>query len=774
MSGSGQFGTNVGGIYYEVDLDTRKVIDGARVVDRELDKAARSFNIITRAIQLYAAALTLVKAAQAADDVRMLGARLEIAAGSAEKGAAALAELQRIAARTQTELAANVSVFSRLNSSILAMGGTQRDTLRITELLTMAIRVSGASAAEASSAMTQFAQALGSGRLQGDELRSLLENAPYLMQQLADGIGVPIGALKQMGEEGKLTADVVTNALAKAAGKIEADFAKVPATLSGAMTQAADAARRANEALDTLTGTSAALTGAVQGTGQVLDMLADQLRGAATESDKLGRNDAVKQWAEGTRWALSFLVDGVDIVRRAFGVTGQYLYGVIASTSAALRGELEASNSYWADTEKRVEAMMSQQLAGARMRQQIEAMATGTDGSDPMDRRARGGAPSNLKPAGGTGDKSKFDALAYLAKLRKETATAYEEIDLIEQEALRKTAQLQAEGKLNAQQAAEARLLIEMKAVQARRELVLNAAEEERQRIERDGKQEIAIEQRLAEERARGRRLAEDTIVGGDPIRQLLLETERRSAVLAEAAARDQEAAALYSEARVALENETQRRITDIVAKNEADRLAAQSQLLTAYGSLFGSLADTVKTFEGEQSSAYRAMFAVSKAFAIADSIIKIQQGVANALSLPYPANIAAAASVAASAAGIVSTIKGTQYGGGRQYGGGTEAGMLYKVNETGRPEMFTAANGSQYMLPNTRGEVTPADKVGGGMSVSIVVQNMAPGVEVTPSVDERTQTVTIAVREVAAQIRARQGPVWSAMSSTTNVKGVR
>ncbi|PSW53066.1 hypothetical protein C0W50_19855, partial [Photobacterium leiognathi subsp. mandapamensis] len=67
------------------------------------------------------------------------------------------------------------------------------------------------------------------------------------------------------------------------------------------------------------------------------------------------------------------------------------------------------------------------------------------------------------------------------------------------------------------------------------------------------------------------------------------------------------------------------------------------------------------KTFAGKQSGIYKAMFAASKAFAIAESIIKIQQGIANAASLPFPANIPAMATVAASTMSIVSTISGTE-----------------------------------------------------------------------------------------------------------------
>ncbi|MEY2655412.1 MAG: hypothetical protein RLZZ524_2440, partial [Pseudomonadota bacterium] len=313
----------VGGIYYDVTLDTRKLVDGTRVVDTELEKASASFNRITQAVKLYAAAMALVKSAQLADDMRLLAARVQVAAGSLENAATAMGALQRISARTQTEIAANVAVFTRLNSSIQQMGGNQGDTLRVTELLGMAIKVSGASAVEASSAMTQFGQALGSGKLAGDELRSLLENAPYLMQQLAAGIGVPVGALKALGEEGKLTADVVTEALSKAAGKIEDDFRKLPQTLGAAMDVTADAAKRANLAFDTLTGTSAALTGATQGVGKVLDMLAQQFDAATSEAQRLGRSKAAETWSDRTVLALSYVADAADVVWQTISVLGR-------------------------------------------------------------------------------------------------------------------------------------------------------------------------------------------------------------------------------------------------------------------------------------------------------------------------------------------------------------------------------------------------------------------------------------------------------------------
>jgi tape measure domain-containing protein len=695
---------------------------------------------------------------------------VQVAAGSIEAGAAAMGELQRISARTQTELAATAGVFNRLNSSILAMGGNQNDTLRITELLGKAIKVSGASGVEASSAMTQFGQALGSGKLAGDELRSLLENAPYLMQQLAAGIGVPVGALKQLGEEGKLTADVVTTALGKAAGRIDEDFKKLPQTFSGAMTQVADAAQRANEKLDDLTGSSAALTGVAKGVAEVLDQLATQFGNATTEADKLGRSDTVKTWSAATTLALSYVADAADFVIRGFRQTGLVIYETAMAAKAAANGGFKEAGERLAGLKQQLVEIGSAQFAGAKIRDGIAATAAQRSVED------RGFIPDipNSKLKGPPGDKgkggSKFDSAGYLAGLAKQTAEGLDKVNLVEEEALRKNAAMLAEGKISRETAAKAVTLIEANAAYERQEIQRAAGEEYRARIEADGEKEIALAKRMAAEKAKGQQFATGILGQGDEVLRLQLELEAKSALLVQYAEQDQANMQLYAEAKVALEQQTAERIAEIANKRNADALASQSQVLTGYGSLFGSLADITKGFAGEQSSAYKAMFAVSKAFAIADSIVKIQQGIANAMSLPYPANIAAAASTAAAAAGLVSTIQGTNFGGGRMTGGNVGAGTAVRINEAGRPEMFTAGNGAQYLLPTADGRVTPAGGSGGGSPQwTVIINNAPPGT--SASVNNEARTVQVNVAEVAAQITERRGPVWSALQ-TTNVQG--
>lgn len=126
----------------------------------------------------------------------------------------------------------------------------------------------------------------------------------------------------------------------------------------------------------------------------------------------------------------------------------------------------------------------------------------------------------------------------------------------------------------------------------------------------------------------------------------------------------------------------------DYTARQMAMEQERQSMVLSASASMFGEMAGLAKTFAGEQSDAYKALFAVSKAFAIADATIKVTQAIATAAaSTTWPANLAAMASVAASTAGLVGTIAGTNFSGAYDQGGIIPAGSIGLVGEYG-PEL--------------------------------------------------------------------------------------
>lgn len=184
--------------------------------------------------------------AAAADSYNLMTARLKLATGSQDEFNTAQTELRRIAAQTEAPLASLVTLYGRISRPLKEAGRSQADILRVTEAVATSFRLSGASAQEAENGVIQFAQALGSGALRGDEFNSVAEQAPRLMQALADGIGVPVSALKEMAAQGLLTTSVVADALGGQLEVLREASATLPDTVGGAMNKLAD---RWNEAI---------------------------------------------------------------------------------------------------------------------------------------------------------------------------------------------------------------------------------------------------------------------------------------------------------------------------------------------------------------------------------------------------------------------------------------------------------------------------------------------------------------------------------------------
>lgn len=178
--------------------------------------------------------------ANAADSYNLMNARLKLATESQEEFNTAQSELRRIAQATQAPLESLATLYQRVSRPLKEAGRSQKDILAVTEAVATSFRVSGASAQEAENGVIQFAQALGSGALRGEEFNSVAEQAPRLMQALADSLGVPVGALKDMAAQGLLTADVVTTALVQQLGVLRKEAESLPATVGGAMTALSD------------------------------------------------------------------------------------------------------------------------------------------------------------------------------------------------------------------------------------------------------------------------------------------------------------------------------------------------------------------------------------------------------------------------------------------------------------------------------------------------------------------------------------------------------
>ena len=177
---------------------------------------------------------------EASDKVQMMTGRLLVVSDGAVEAGQTLNDLYDIGQRTRTSWEANVDLFGRMARSLQALGKSRTEMLTFTETVQKAARISGASAQEAAAGVQQLGQALASGRLSGDELRSIIENFPRLAQAIAEGLGVSIGQLREMGSQGTLTADKVFTAVQKAVSGINNEFAKLPATTAESMQMLAD------------------------------------------------------------------------------------------------------------------------------------------------------------------------------------------------------------------------------------------------------------------------------------------------------------------------------------------------------------------------------------------------------------------------------------------------------------------------------------------------------------------------------------------------------
>ncbi|WP_053984996.1 tape measure protein [Niameybacter massiliensis] len=137
-------------------------------------------------------------------------------------------KILQMANDTRSGYAETVDMMSKLTMS--GAFDSTKGVMDFTEQINKAIRISGGTEEMNKSAMLQLSQALGSGVLQGDELRSLSENAPYLMKVLADGLGVARGELKGMGADGELTTDVIIQAFENQKNVINSTFENIPRT----------------------------------------------------------------------------------------------------------------------------------------------------------------------------------------------------------------------------------------------------------------------------------------------------------------------------------------------------------------------------------------------------------------------------------------------------------------------------------------------------------------------------------------------------------------
>ena len=174
---------------------------------------------------------------QMADKMNTLNAQVKLVSKSTQEFTTAQRKLFEISQNTRGSLEATTTLYVRSSRALKDFGYSQQRVLNFTETLNKAMAVGGVGAQEQASALFQLSQALGSGRLQGDEFRTIAEAAPIILDTIAEYMGKSRAEIKALGSEGKITSEIIFKAMETASGKIAKEFEGMPLTFGQAMQQ---------------------------------------------------------------------------------------------------------------------------------------------------------------------------------------------------------------------------------------------------------------------------------------------------------------------------------------------------------------------------------------------------------------------------------------------------------------------------------------------------------------------------------------------------------
>lgn len=223
----------------KTDEATNKMLKAGNQTDKfneKLNKTGNSSSFLSSGLGKLAGTVltitTALKGMQLSDELTNTNARLNLI----NDGLQTQAELQeKIYASATLSRGAYMDMAGAISKMGLLAGeafGSNDELIVFTELIQKSFKVGGASQTEQSSAMLQLSQAMAAGKLQGDEFRSIMENAPMIAQAIANYTGKSKGELKELSSEGLITADIIKNAMFNASDEINAQFKQMPITFA--------------------------------------------------------------------------------------------------------------------------------------------------------------------------------------------------------------------------------------------------------------------------------------------------------------------------------------------------------------------------------------------------------------------------------------------------------------------------------------------------------------------------------------------------------------
>ncbi|HBO3607061.1 TPA: tape measure protein [Pseudomonas aeruginosa] len=811
---------NVGSIYYTVEADTSSLVNGANAADRSLDSMQGSmqrtdatagklqtrmtrvagavrqanqqigaqtsaYSGLTRVVAAYLSLRTLQSVIELSDQYGQMASRIRNATSSAEEYAMVQERLLQTANGTFRALSEAQEVYLATADTLRDLGYTTSDVLDITDSFSYALVRDAARADQATTAMDAWSKALMKNKVEADGWASIMAATPSIVEGIAEATGRTQAEIRQLGASGKLSVEALNEGLRRTrdenkalADEMETSVADSFTKLRNSMTVFIGKVNESSGASQVLTSNIAELANALQDpeTIRAAQELAAGVVGALNQIIA-GAKETVRivKWAaEGIAAALHGAASD-DIVRLNESLADQR--EELAKLEKA-RDNLRALglkvenedpiNKLKADI-RATEALIENFYKSQEKKPPVEAPKVSTS-SQPGKSGGKTGTV-NAEAAATTGTKKLTEAQKAAKKAAQELAQAQKEnIDTIaslgQQLALvglkgKDLMQTQAELQLNeyatpeqvAQVRALAAALYEAQQVEANKQLLGQmdpiAGEDQRYQTELENlkklnEAKLLEDQRYLELKAQAEQQHDATM------KQLEEERFRRQA------AGNEMIMATLDQVQQAGTNALTGLITGANNGADAMRQLAGAMLNQVVGALVKVGIEQAKNFimgQAQQAAAATTAAATGAAMASAYAPAAAAASVASFGG-------AATAGLTAMAAAIPAMLG--MFGGGRQYGGPVGAGGMYRINENGAPEVFQAANGRQYMLPNTRGEViSNGDATAqGSPQISLQIINNGPPVSATATMDGNNLRVTLDAveQDFANKVSSGQG----------------
>lgn len=711
-----------------------------------------------------------------ADTMTQLQARIDRLSSSAQEGAATFQALSSIASASGSNLKDTEKLWETLTSSLKSAGASNAQILTLTDTLQKIGRIGGSSTEEMANALRQFGQSIAGGTVRAEEFNSIIEQMPELARQMAAGLGISVGELRKRMLEGKLSAEDALNAIITQTGLVNQEFSKLPRTVDQATNSLTISFQELVKQINDTTGASTGMVHVIDSITAAIDRLSGKVPNATQQISDL--NSTADMFARRAR-TYSFLgLDGWAAQAEGINAVSNKAALLIGDLAAISKANASASNNpikiagtsgdskevdkLERSTKRKLELSKLEGEARARLQAQYDAEDAGITDSKRIkalqdEYAATEKNTSARKSSNAEGKKAESQAESITQKLdalRKKS----EQTGDTTKELSRAQAILSAQQSLGKSATQEQ---IQQAGDYAAKIWDQNNALKQQSQIEQGrkfAKQEIATAASTA-----------SPLSGAvqSPTAMIDLQEQQKLAVIAKYQALDKENTQLYEDAKTATISKAAEARKAIVQNEMNMQAQAVASIVGSVSQGFDGLANLAANASGKSSGAYQAMFALSKGFAVAQAALNLQLAISQAMADPTaltPAQkFANYAAIASAGASLLSSIGSISYGGGREKGGPVSANSMYQVGENGKPEIFKASNGSQYMIPGDNGSVISnkdigvGDGSGGGISMTFNFD-----IQTTGGVDEATQKQmaqmmqTVAIKTIQDQQRPR------------------